>query len=35
MSYKADAGKVAFSYMLEEGRALSSGTLVMTEAANA
>jgi 3-hydroxymyristoyl/3-hydroxydecanoyl-(acyl carrier protein) dehydratase len=35
MSYKADAGKVAFSYTLEEGRALSSGSLVMTEAANA
>lgn len=35
MSYKADAGKVAFSYTLEEGRPLSSGILVMTEAANA
>ena len=35
MNYKADSGKVAFSYTLEEGRALSNGTLVMTEAANA
>ncbi len=35
MTYKAETAKLAFSYTLEEGRALSGGTLVMTEATDA
>ena len=35
MSYKAESGKLAFSYTLEEGRPLSGGTLVFSGEDNA